>query len=112
MSRVTNVILTFSLDEEEAIRELSTALTAFTWYGGRPLTDAAEVDGLVAGSKAMECGICLGAFNYFDLSEFLTAIRNTSWKYPCELQLFIKEQEDDWFRQVHDFEGAVKRRSA
>lgn len=100
MSVVTNVILTCSVDEEEAIQSLAAKLQAFSWGKGRPLRDVTESD-WIAGEKAVEASILIGAFNFFDQREFMTAVRTSPFKHPNQVQVFLRYQGDAEFQECH-----------
>ena len=86
MSTVTNVIILGGVDETGP-----TQLTDFPFI---------QVDGLTVGSKAMEANVWIGAFNYLDIVNFIDALNKVKWDYPEEVQLLIKEQEDEKFSQL------------
>lgn len=63
----------------------------------------------VGGHKALEVDLFLGAFNHLPLDKFLEAVFSQNWEYPANVQVFVKEQEDDKFT-VYDthFRGEVQ----
>lgn len=94
MSIVTNIIVTCSLGEEENI------VCLCNWFmnegHGRPVI-ASEHE---SGPKVLECEVIVNACNYINIDEFVRLVRCIiSWKYPDEVQIFIKEQEDNIFYQ-------------
>ena len=107
MSRVTNLILTFSgLEDENQIdivnqffvnnkEELShqTGLTSIhdsslpdCWYGGK--------------AKGFEKSLYLGAYNWFDLPGFLNHLKSIPWRWPETVQLLVCGQDDDVFKSL------------
>jgi len=105
MSRVTNLILTFSVGEDEfkciqainnyRYRNLKMNLVSvdfnkdmekgITWYGG---------------TKFMEARIYMGAFNYLEIDDFRNYLRTLDWENRDLVQLIIKEQDDDKFKII------------
>jgi len=105
MSQVTNLILTFSIGEDEdrcinavnsyEYRNLKMNLVSVdfnkdlekgtTWYGG---------------TKFMEARIYLGAFNYLDIQDFRNYLKTIAWQYPDLVQLIVQEQDDDKFKII------------
>lgn len=95
MSRVTNLILTFSTGEDETkcivavnnyeYRGLKMNLVSVdfnkdmengtTWYGG---------------TKFMEASIYMGAFNYLDIDDFIKYLRTIAWENRNLVQLIVK----------------------
>ncbi|NIG55392.1 hypothetical protein [Chitinophaga sp. Cy-1792] len=100
MSRVTNLILTFSTleDVNEIIPEISQYEPGFyivsvednklqkDWYGG---------------TKRLECNILIGAYNGLDLAAFLLFLREKVDWYAADLvQLIVKEEDDFKFKLI------------
>ena len=105
MSVVTNLILSFSILEDERSRvseinffenngrgfELATAdferennpSSNKTWYGG---------------TKFLETPLYIGAYNHLDVEGLIEHLKIVNWEYPESVQLFLKEQESDKFR--------------
>ena len=94
MSRVANVILTFSGAEADMRRLQELNENTKDLCGVR----FSEVEG-ATGSKALERGICVGAFNYLDVAGLIEAIRKVNWHYPGSVQLFICNEEEDRFTE-------------
>ena len=98
MSLVSNCILTFKIleDAESRMEEVSRFFESERsfvsihdeklprkWYGG---------------SKFMERPLYLGAFNYLNVHKFLDHLKlKVKWRYPEEVQLIIKQQDDNGF---------------
>lgn len=99
MSHVSNVILSFSIleDEKRVMREVNDYLEKEEnqrfesadfkvggkfWYGGH---------------KVLETPLWLGAFNYLHIGSLLKFMRGVQWEYPDEVQLIVKDQDSDLF---------------
>jgi hypothetical protein len=96
MSMVTNILLCTMIDEEEAI-----AAVNVSFKSGMPFTDLESSPmPYYAGSVCVECGIYVGAFNYLNDADLIKAIEAAPWKFPEDVQLFIKRQDDDRFAEV------------
>jgi hypothetical protein len=98
MSYVTNVILKTCLREERGIAQLNGILKSDG--GFISCCDSSLPPGWYAGTRALECSIYPGAFNYLDLDELVSAIRMTEWNRPRWVQLFVQEPEEHRFREV------------
>ena len=107
MSLVTNLILSFSILEDETSRvseinlfenngrefELATAdferennpSSNKAWYGG---------------TKFLETPLYVGAYNHLDIDGLVEHLKIVNWEYPASVQLFLKEQESDKFRII------------
>jgi len=93
MSRVTNIILTTTVVEnEEPIEEINKILQAKGYTGY--LT---KVDQYVNSTKCMECGVYIAAINNIDLSDFMEIVRSVEWGDADNVQVYVKEQEDERF---------------
>jgi len=97
MSYVTNIILNLgTLEEhEERMREVN---AFFEKEGKRGLVLMDEGDApryWQGGSKAMECWIAMGGFNYLALNDFQEHLKSLKWSFPEDMQLIYKEQDDD-----------------
>jgi hypothetical protein len=102
MSKVTNIILTISSsdDEIEKIQQVNSFVyrglqmdlvsadynkdmgTRTSWYGG---------------TKFLEAGIYIGAFNHFPLTEFVDHLKKINWEYPESVQVIYRGQDDEKF---------------
>lgn len=108
MSVVTNVILVYSIMEDQpddsklhpVLVELNKSLEPtgkdrlvhfhpFDFDGDRVST----------GTKAMETNICLGGFNHLDLPNLIACVKAAPWKEPEHVQLFVMEDGDDIFTE-------------
>jgi hypothetical protein len=50
------------------------------------------------GWKKPECNIWAGALNHADLDAVCARVQETAWKQPNVVQLFLKDQEQSYFR--------------
>lgn len=100
MSHVSNVILSFSVleNEEQRMQEINKYLLEVEnqqfenadfkvgdrfWYGGH---------------KVLETPLWVGAFNYLHIGDLLQFMQGVSWDYPDEVQLIVKDQHSDIFK--------------
>lgn len=106
MSKVTNVILIFSIMEDQpddskvhpVLAELNKSLDGAKHYVRFEPFDFPH-DNASTGTKAMETNICLGGFNYLDLPHLITCVKAAPWKEPEHVQLFVMEDDDDVFTE-------------
>lgn len=59
------------------------------WYGG---------------TKYMECCIFMGAYNYLNLNEFIDHLKSIEWEDPEDVQLIVRNQNEDRFKIVNIFD--------
>ena len=57
------------------------------WYGG---------------TKMLETPLFIGAFNHLVLEDLIVWLKGIKWEEPENVQLIVKEQEDDRF-SIYDF---------
>jgi len=95
MSRVTNAILAAHVGRhlDDEIGTLNEFLRV-NKVGGGEFRDVTEYAG---GYKHLESRVYLSAFNHADTNDIVAAVRKTSWRDGNEVQLFIKEQEEELF---------------
>lgn len=110
MSYVTNLILHMGMieDEDERIKEVN----AFFDEDDNPLVGLNEQPlppGWYGGTKYLECNLYVGAFNYFQLDDFLKHLQTIKWRAPEDVQLFIKDQDDYKFRIIYGVEEYEER---
>jgi hypothetical protein len=99
MSRVTNIILITTSDEAEGgVERLNNALAAMAIVGAFE-----RVDEHAGGPKAIEAAVFMAAFNHLNIESFRQAVIKNQWDFPESVQLFIKEQEDERFREIRLF---------
>jgi len=105
MSIVTNLILHFSIGEDQGARikdvnsfryrDIQLNLVSvdfnkdmekgYSWYGG---------------TKFLETPLYIGAFNHFDLRGFVDHLKKIRWEKPQCVQVIVKEQDDEKFRII------------
>lgn len=103
MSRVTNLIITFSTleDEERIVAEMRAFVKNDNGFYIASVNDERLPHGWYGGTKNLECSILIGAYNYLDLQLFLDFLRNNvNWEAPDLVQLVVKEQDDMKFRLI------------
>jgi len=110
MSLVTNVVLSFSIGEEQKNEDTFILVGAINdWlvsqHGQRFGVDADRVAG---GSKHLETPLYIAAFNYLFIEDFLRFVFSLPWEEPENVQVFIQGQDEDRFT-VYDKEGWEKK---
>jgi hypothetical protein len=108
MSWVCNVLVLYSLGEEwidtddddvEYIGTSPCLLEINRWLGERgwvELLDLGEV-GHGIQRHAFEVRIWGAAFNFLDIDAFLLCVKEQAWREPENVQVMIKDQEDERF---------------
>jgi hypothetical protein len=97
MSRITDIILTTMLedggdeDEHPNVALLNDHLRS---KGEGSLNKVSESAG---GNRGMQCDVFIAANNYMDTQPFIDKFKSIKWEWPESAQLFIKEEEDDFF---------------
>lgn len=102
MSVVTNLIL-FIPHSEHVCTRLAEVNAYFERDQIRPLVsvdDPALPRGWYGGSKMLEAFLFLGAFNHLDLRRFIDHLKSLPWECPENVQLIVREQDDERFRIV------------
>jgi hypothetical protein len=97
MSYVTNIILHLPICEEEKIEEVNKFFDEKE-KGLVSLDDGKLPHGWYGGSKMLEANLYAGAFNYLSLEELMEYLRKIDWENPEEVQVMVKEQNDEVFR--------------
>ncbi len=99
MSRVTNVILHVSILEEDECEDgpivQVVALNRVLMEECR--TSFERVDQHAGGGKFFEATVFMAAFNHCPTPDIIAFVRQQQWTYPEDVQVFVKEQEDDGF---------------
>lgn len=102
MSLVDNCILSFSIcEDDEKIIEVN---SFFNVELQKPFVDVDAnflPTGWYGGSKMLETPLFIAAFNYFPESEFINHLKTLNWKYPEDVQLIIKRQDDSIFSIIN-----------
>ena len=102
MSDVTNLIFALSVTDDN-LGKMDEVNTYFVAKGIKPLVsvdDERLPRAWYGGSKFLECGLYLGAFNHLNLDEFIKHVRTISWRFPESVQIIVKEQEDMKFTTI------------
>ena len=109
MSVVTNVMLSFSIGEEDyeagdgwghpIVDEINKLLV--NDHHGK-LVNVARFAG---GEKHMETDVYMGAFNIFDTKQFITYVNMMNWTEPEHVQVFVQEQEEYSFTEMKVYKG-------
>jgi len=96
MSDVTNLILSISIDDDEQgkLKEVNTYFLARQTKPLISVDDPSLPKAWYGGSKFLECALSVGAFNHLDLDAFLDHLRSLQWRWPDQVQVIAKEQED------------------
>jgi len=110
MSEVTNLIISFSVGEDEKLRIKEVNLFS---NNGRGFTinsaDFEEGSNWLrkenrkrwyGGSKMLETPLYIGAFNHLDLEGLINHMKQIKWEEPENVQLILKEQDSDKFRII------------
>lgn len=66
-----------------------------------------EVSKQASGAKYMECRIYLSAFNHADTDTILQAIDQAPWRDKSMVQVFVKEQEEEFFRLRYSYGSKI-----
>lgn len=107
MSRVTNLVLCL-----QAVDDWVTRIDQVNRYFDGASKGLVSVDdpslprAWYGGTKFLEAGLYIGAYNHLDLQAFITHLRSIAWECPECVQLLVKEEEDERFRLVNVFEDA------
>ncbi len=105
MSVVTNVILSIGLADDE--ENDGVAISRVNQFFEPPRIGFVSCDspllprGWYGGTKMLEANLYIGAFNHFVLAEFLEFLGRLEWNEPRNVQLFVKEEDDDRFRLIN-----------
>lgn len=101
MSTVTNIILSFSIIEDD--RDVDGENVYFfmdsinKWLSDNNFGSFGKEADSPNTQKCLETPIFTAAFNYFDLGGFVAFINLLDWEERENVQIFVQEQEDDKF---------------
>ena len=111
MSVVTNIILSFSIGEEEyadnayvLMKYVNEFLIANHHHPLGACLDGWSKCACVGGEKNLETPVFVGAFNYFDSEDFVGFLKTLPWLEPECVQVFIQKQEEDIFTLINPTE--------
>lgn len=106
MSVVTNLILAIASSDNEM--DIINEVNSFVYRGinmNLVSADFNKNDGKrtvwYGGTKYLEAGIYIGAFNNFPLADFVEHLKNIKWECPESVQLIVKEQNEDKFKIIN-----------
>ena len=110
MSEVTNLIISFSIGEDEKSR-ISEVNLFFNNGRGFKINSADFEEGRnwrgkpnrkrwYGGSKMLETPLYLGAFNHLDIEGLIEHLKEIDWEEPENVQLIVKTQESDTFKII------------
>ena len=111
MSRVTNVLLHIGYRDSNS--DIGIIVQANTYFEDRNIRGLISLDdpslpkGWYGGNKYLEAKLYVGAFNHLYLKEFIEHLRSLEWESPSQVQLIVKEPEEDVFRIVPVFEAEL-----
>lgn len=99
MSRVTNCIFSFCVNEKEIemMKEINIYLKKRFDQMFISADDINLTSGWYGGSRFLETPLWVAAFNYFCEDEFMEFIKTLPWREPEFVQLIMQDQEEDKF---------------
>ncbi|MEA9414460.1 hypothetical protein [Flavobacterium sp. PL02] len=103
MSKVTNVIILLSCSEDESriINELSLfEYKKDSFFIIKSIEDKILPNYWYGGTKGFEASVLIGAYNYLNIRDLISYMRNIKWEYIEDVQLLYKEQEDEVFKLI------------
>jgi len=114
VSEVTNLIITFSVSEDEVSR--SSDINSF-FNNGRPFdVVSADYESMrdphdkakrwYGGTKKLETPLYIGAINHLDMDALVDYLRMIGWESPELVQLMVKGENDSVFRIVSLKDGS------
>ena len=109
MSEVTNLIISFSIMEDEISRTLDLDLFFNNGRDFKVVSADYQADNdkkgqdrqrWYGGSKALETPLFIGAYNHLDLDGLIEHLKNIDWEEPENVQLIVKSQHSDKFKII------------
>lgn len=109
MSEVTNLILSFSILENEVSRKEEIELFSNNGrgfrlssadYGFGQRTDIKSRERWYAGSKLLETPLFVGAYNHLDIEGLIEHLKSLDWREPENVQLMIQGQHENKFKMI------------
>ena len=105
MSNVTNMILSFSVceNEEERVKEINSFSNKGKGFNITSVDFEKELTPKTrwyAGSKMIETNLFLGAYNHLDVDGLINHLKSIKWEDPEIVQLILKEEHDEKFKIV------------
>lgn len=98
MSRITDIVIVTSLDENpETIEFLNDYFQHEMSTVGRPFVDISRH----AGGNKVFCGrVYAASINYLNVFEFIERAHSAPWAYPGAVQLLMQREEDGGFKRI------------
>ncbi|OMP74892.1 hypothetical protein [[Flexibacter] sp. ATCC 35208] len=102
MSKVTNLIITFStLEDEQLVIEQIKLFDQELGFNIVSVNDERLPNVWYGGTRRLECCILIGAYNNLDLEKFILFLATkVEWEAADLVQLLVKEQEDMKFKLI------------
>ncbi|MFH1739631.1 MAG: hypothetical protein ABIH23_11535 [bacterium] len=98
MSYVADTILTIGLMKDFDESEYVDAING--WLKENGFGTFREISEYCGGGKALQADLWVGAFNYLDVDGLVSFCRNLKWPEDATPQLFIKNENDDYFQEI------------
>ncbi len=104
MSLVTNIILSFCNIEEHEVGaeedEYANVNLINKWLNSedRSYGELKDVSEYAGGRVCFEAPLFIAGFNFLVKDEFIAFVKSLPWEEPENVQVMIREQEDDKFR--------------
>jgi len=103
MSRVTNLLLLCTTLEsiELIIGQIATYKYGSSEFRIVSVNDSSLPESWYGGNRRLECNILLGAYNYLELDDFVSFLRDkVTWEAIDLVQLVVKEDHEMKFRLI------------
>lgn len=110
MSEVTNLILSFSVGENEICKRAEIELfsnngrgfelTSADFEGEDNIFKVENPRRWYAGSKFLGTPVFIGAYNKLDLDGLVEHLKSLEWDEPENVQLIVQGEEDEKFRII------------
>jgi hypothetical protein len=104
MSKITTLVLAFSILEDDGANEdWAERIAAVNKYFDEQKRCGLVVprnDDWYGGGKVLTHPLFVGSFNMLGIDGFIAHLRTIPWKYPAEVQLWVCKEEDDVFRTM------------
>lgn len=110
MSEVTNLILTFSNneDEEQRIKEVNfyisdgsnINLISADYLRKTDILGRDNRKSWYGGTKFLDRPLYIGAINHLDLKDFISYLQEINWEEIEYVQLIVKQELDDKFKII------------
>lgn len=110
MSEVTNLILTFSSneDEKQRIKEVnffrsdgnSINLISADFLRKTNIFGKDNRKSWYGGNKFLEVPLYIGALNHFNLQNFIAHLNDINWEEKEKVQLIVKQEDDEKFKII------------